>query len=300
MTTTEFGMKDSGTRQQFDTGAVRDTQDGKGRYDLLPPDALRRVAVVFQKGGKKYKERNWERGINVTRFFDSALRHTFQALNGETDEDHAGQAAWNILCAIQTQEWAASGVLPASLDDVPKRGSAMSRGIRNLTNKAIAAFDQEAATFYSLKLATLPEGRTYTFDEIVDWLRSNSVVDAPVLGAPAPTPERIYVAGPYSDVSPDAIKANVTRAAKYANAIMWLGHDAHCPHTATHQVDELGNHRLGYERWMRLDMGILEKWATGIFVIATSPGVNREVERAKQLGLKVYYSLSALPDLTTK
>ena len=29
-------IKDSGTRQEFDTGAVRDIQEGKGRCDLLP------------------------------------------------------------------------------------------------------------------------------------------------------------------------------------------------------------------------------------------------------------------------
>lgn len=32
----ECGIKDSGTRRQFDTGAVRDIQEGKGRCDLLP------------------------------------------------------------------------------------------------------------------------------------------------------------------------------------------------------------------------------------------------------------------------
>lgn len=30
------GIKDSGSRREFDTGAVRDIQHGKGRYDLLP------------------------------------------------------------------------------------------------------------------------------------------------------------------------------------------------------------------------------------------------------------------------
>jgi len=274
MTTTEFGMKDSGARQQFGTGAVRDTQNGKGRYDLLPCDALRRVAVVFQKGAEKYKERNWEHGINVTRFLDSGIRHSFQALNGETDEDHLAQAAWNLLCAIQTQEWTKNGTLPVSLNDIPKRGS--------------------------FKISTLPVGRTYTSDEIVDWLRSSAPVDDAELGPSAPTPERIYVAGPYSGETQDAIRANVRRAAKFADAIMRLGHDAHCPHTATHEVDEMGKHELGYERWMRLDLGILEKWATGIFVIAPSPGVDREVKRAEELGLKVYRSLSSLPDLTTK
>lgn len=33
-------IKDSGNRRQFDTGAVRDIQEGKGRCDLLPLDVV--------------------------------------------------------------------------------------------------------------------------------------------------------------------------------------------------------------------------------------------------------------------
>ena len=33
-------IKDSGARREFDTGAVRDIQDGKGRCDLLPLDTI--------------------------------------------------------------------------------------------------------------------------------------------------------------------------------------------------------------------------------------------------------------------
>lgn len=36
-------IKDSGERIQFDTGAVRDIQEGKGRCDLLPLDVLSMV-----------------------------------------------------------------------------------------------------------------------------------------------------------------------------------------------------------------------------------------------------------------
>ena len=33
-------IKDSGTRREFETGAVRDIQEGKGRCDLLPHDVI--------------------------------------------------------------------------------------------------------------------------------------------------------------------------------------------------------------------------------------------------------------------
>ena len=39
-------IKDSGTRREFDTGAVRDIQEGKGRCDLLPLDV---VALAYRE-----------------------------------------------------------------------------------------------------------------------------------------------------------------------------------------------------------------------------------------------------------
>ena len=41
-------LKDSGKRQEFGTGAVRDIRDGKGRFDLLPTRAIREVAQHFE------------------------------------------------------------------------------------------------------------------------------------------------------------------------------------------------------------------------------------------------------------
>jgi hypothetical protein len=114
-----FELKDSGKRQEYETGARRDTTDGKGRYDLLQVLALRRVAVVLQRGATKYSARNWEKGIPLSRFVDSALRHLMQYLEGRRDEDHAAQAAWNILGLIHTEEMIERGLLPASLNDLP-------------------------------------------------------------------------------------------------------------------------------------------------------------------------------------
>lgn len=40
-------IKDSGERRQFDSGAVRDIQEGKGRCDLLPLDVLSAIYSVY-------------------------------------------------------------------------------------------------------------------------------------------------------------------------------------------------------------------------------------------------------------
>jgi hypothetical protein len=110
-------LKDSGKRQEFETGAVRDTQEGKGRFDLLPLSVLVRDAQHVQAGAIKYGDRNWEKGQPLSRFFDSAMRHLLKLAAGHTDEDHGAAARWNIAAFMQTKAWIDAGVLPADLDD---------------------------------------------------------------------------------------------------------------------------------------------------------------------------------------
>lgn len=112
-------LKDSGTRYEFPTGAVRDGQTGKGRMDLLPVRALIEVARIFEAGAIKYESRNWEKGIPLSRFMDSGLRHAMKWLRGDRDEPHLAQACWNFLCLLDTQERIAEGLLPAGLNDLP-------------------------------------------------------------------------------------------------------------------------------------------------------------------------------------
>ena len=113
-------VKDSGERQEFKTGAVRDCQAGKGRYDLLPTRAIRRLAKHYENGAVKYGDNNWLKGIPLKRMLDSAMRHLFKALEGQTDEDHLTAAAWNILGIVELQERIEEGLLPKELDDIPK------------------------------------------------------------------------------------------------------------------------------------------------------------------------------------
>lgn len=150
---------DSGNRTEFQTGAVRDIQQGKGRFDLMPLDVMSEVFEVefnneskegriadvlnsiaffqragderwlcvaiadysqavnvdlpklmldvakhFENGALKYGEHNWEKGIPISRYVDSALRHLMKDLAGETDEDHAAAFVWNCMCAAWTIE----------------------------------------------------------------------------------------------------------------------------------------------------------------------------------------------------
>lgn len=152
-------IKDSGNRRKFETGAVRDIQEGKGRCDLLPLleiatftedgslvlDAIDcfiregdelglvlalknfctsvgwdaytaslEIAKHYEEGANKYGERNWEKGIPVHCYIDSAVRHYLKFKRGDTDERHDRAFLWNILCAMWTLR------CKASLNDMPK------------------------------------------------------------------------------------------------------------------------------------------------------------------------------------
>ena len=95
---------DSGERTQFDTGAVRDMHEGKGRFDLLPMCVIKRLAKHYENGCLKYGERNWEKGIPAHSFADSAFRHLVNYLDGEKNEDHLLAAIWNLCGLAWTEE----------------------------------------------------------------------------------------------------------------------------------------------------------------------------------------------------
>ncbi len=117
----DYTLKDSGTRKVFETGANRDLSSGKGRFDLLPMETLRALAIHFEKGCDKYGPRNWEKGIPVARYMDSAIRHLFQFIDGQEDENHLIAALWNVACAYQTILWIQHGMLAGNLYDLPNK-----------------------------------------------------------------------------------------------------------------------------------------------------------------------------------
>lgn len=96
-------IKDSGERTTFETGAVRDMHEGKGRMDLLPWAAIMEVSKHCEAGAIKYGEHNVDKGIPTHSLLDSAIRHAAKYLEGWTDEPHLVAAAWNLLWAIEME-----------------------------------------------------------------------------------------------------------------------------------------------------------------------------------------------------
>ena len=183
-------LKDSGDRREFESGAVRDMSEGKGRCDLLPAAALLRISQYranarrlndnvsfcsmlddslirlmfyldgetnhdhlcaaacdlidamymeekksidipkyssypacallrlskhYEAGAVKYAPRNWEKGLPISSFIDSGIRHLLKCVDGQTDEDRLVAAAWNIMCAMWMEE------KHPELQDIPSR-----------------------------------------------------------------------------------------------------------------------------------------------------------------------------------
>ena len=91
-------------KDKYESGAEREINEDRGRFDLLPPKALTRVAKRFQMGAKKYSDRNWEKGMPLWRFIDSSLRHMFQYLDKDTKEDHLSAAVANLLMLMELED----------------------------------------------------------------------------------------------------------------------------------------------------------------------------------------------------
>lgn len=92
-----FVTKDSGEREEFGNGSVRDTQEGKPRYDLVPPQPMKRVADLYARGAEKYGENNWTKGQPTSRYMASLERHFQQYKAGDTDEDHLAAVVFNAF-----------------------------------------------------------------------------------------------------------------------------------------------------------------------------------------------------------
>ena len=104
----DFVVKDSGQRQTFESGMVRDVTTNKIDYSLvLDGPMFDRWAAHMTKGAAKYSARNWMLAAGqpeYDRFRQSALRHFIQWYRGETDEDHASAIYFNVNGAEYLRE----------------------------------------------------------------------------------------------------------------------------------------------------------------------------------------------------
>ena len=104
-----FEVKDSGAREEFASGMVRDTQAGKLEYDRLfdGPMADRWAALLTKAATEKYLDSpdgtpNWmlaDSPAELKRARKSVVRHLRQWLRDDVDEDHAAAVMFNLNLA---------------------------------------------------------------------------------------------------------------------------------------------------------------------------------------------------------
>lgn len=114
-------LKDSGERTVFVTGAQRDRQYGKGAPSLVPNWVIWLVSRVYEDGAKKYSLRNWEKGMPLSQYVDSAERHLGKLKCGMRDEPHATQVIWNMIGYVFTAWLIKLGHRPKELNDMPNQ-----------------------------------------------------------------------------------------------------------------------------------------------------------------------------------
>lgn len=107
----------------------------------------------------------------------------------------------------------------------------------------------------------------------------------------------IYVAGPYSAPTEAERIDNVEQAMGVGDAILELGHYPVIPHL-THYFDEWAAATYGerppYEMYLKWDMELLNR-CDALYFILSSPGADRELARAQELGIPVYHTLYEIP-----
>lgn len=103
--------------ESFSTGSLRQSKSGKGRFDLIPYEPTKQLAIHFEDGGKFHGDRNWELGQPLSVYASSAKRHAMQA-GLDFSENHAIASCWNFFCLLQTAKWIEEGKLPRELDDI--------------------------------------------------------------------------------------------------------------------------------------------------------------------------------------
>ncbi len=105
----EYVTKDSGNRETYDSGMVRDTQLGKPRFDLMDPVGVpyrelysTRIAIALAKDAEEYGDRHWEKeegeaGLAAAMFSTDLYLHKWKA--GEADQDYAAYVHIGLLQA---------------------------------------------------------------------------------------------------------------------------------------------------------------------------------------------------------
>ena len=79
----------------FPSAATRDSDADSERYDLLPPEPVKRRAIIMAEGAAKHGDNNWKKGIPISGCLNHLERHLNLYKLGDTSEDHLAKVTVN-------------------------------------------------------------------------------------------------------------------------------------------------------------------------------------------------------------
>lgn len=289
----QYQTKTSGKgTDQYQTGAQRDSAADKGRYDLIPPEATKRVAGLYERGAIKYEPRNWEKGIPADRCLDSALRHAQQALDnynrrlrGEavTDpEDHLAAVAFNVNCLMAYEE---RGMIDRFIGKQPAKV--------NKPQESIVAENIYEALYNNQQYGVVGQCR-YIPDQGLPENKQETQIQNDHLWRRT----IVYVSGPMTNGGKHGCDYLAVGAGMAAGIqLMKAGYAVIVPQlTAYAQTamawngQSLGlNCGLSHEVWLDMDNALVSVSDAVLRMPGESKGADQEVNMARNLGKPVYY-----------
>jgi hypothetical protein len=112
-------IPDTGKRDSFGEGrAIREVATGKGLPSLIPTRAMRRLATRLEDGAVKYSRNNWKKGMPLSRYIDSLMRHLWAFQENDETEDHLGAMIFNVVALSETFDMIEDGILPKEFNDI--------------------------------------------------------------------------------------------------------------------------------------------------------------------------------------
>lgn len=102
--------------------------DGKTRYDLVPPRVLKALAEIYGKGAEKYEDHNWLRGMPHATSYACLMRHlqkwwAGEDIDPESDKPHSWHILWNAAAIVEMEHRLRDGTVPSEVENRPFKGN---------------------------------------------------------------------------------------------------------------------------------------------------------------------------------
>ena len=80
--------------------------NGKVRYDLIPPEPINELGRLYTLGAQKYDDWNWAKGISYSRLYAALNRHLYSWWTGEEIDEEMGvnhliSVLWNTIALYE-------------------------------------------------------------------------------------------------------------------------------------------------------------------------------------------------------